>query len=127
MKPEAPKDTGSRQEAPRKSLAHSGADKAPSSPGGHTTSVGNVAPQTEDHRAEEDFTSPPDFEDPGASNMGAGLEQTGRSEPLVPPVLEKTSKAPTASPSKTSLAQSKMQRLSLRAHKASLSMPGEPR
>ncbi|KAK1607660.1 hypothetical protein QYE76_031333 [Lolium multiflorum] len=37
----------------------------------------------------------------GASNTGAVSEQTGGSEPLVPPVVEKTNK-PTASPSKTS-------------------------
>ncbi|KAK1695347.1 hypothetical protein QYE76_012044 [Lolium multiflorum] len=49
-----------------------------------------------------DFSSPPEFEDPGASNMGAGSDQIGRSKPLVPPVLEKTTEAPSASPTKTS-------------------------
>ncbi|KAK1626742.1 hypothetical protein QYE76_001057 [Lolium multiflorum] len=35
-------------------------------------------------------------------SSGPALEQTGWSEPLVPPVLEKTSKVPTSSPTKTS-------------------------
>jgi hypothetical protein len=34
--------------------------------------------------------------------MGVGSDQTSRSEPLVLPVLEKTTKVPTASPTKTS-------------------------
>ena len=91
MKPEAPKDTGSRQETPRKSLAHSGAGKAPSSPRGGITSSGSTAPKKKHHRAEEDSSSPPEVEDTGASNTGASSEQTGRPEPFVSPVLEKTS------------------------------------
>nr|XP_051206774.1 actin cytoskeleton-regulatory complex protein PAN1-like [Lolium perenne] len=104
MRPEAPKDTASSQDAPRKSPAHSGAGKAPSSPRGGTTSSGSAAPKKKHHRAEEDPSSPPEVEDTGASNTGVGSEQTGRPEHLVPPVLEKTSKVPTASPSKTSSA-----------------------
>jgi hypothetical protein len=50
---------------------------------------------------EEDFTSPPEYEDTGASNMGAGSEDAGRSEPLVPPVPEKKKQATVASPYKT--------------------------
>jgi hypothetical protein len=38
---------------------------------------------------EEDFSSPPEIEDTDANNLGADSEETGRSEPLVPPVLEK--------------------------------------
>jgi hypothetical protein len=60
-----------------------------------------VAPNQEDHRA-EDFSSPPESEDTGASDMGAGLNQTGRSEPLIPPILEKRTEAPTTSPANTS-------------------------
>jgi hypothetical protein len=173
MKPKAPKDTSKPQDPPQRSPAHSGACKTPSFLGGRTTSAGSVAPLSEDHRVEEDFTSPPDFEDPGTSNMVAGSEQAGRSEPLVPPVLEKTSKAqllppprllllhqqnrplwprarlhrhrhlqaslllallarssPGRSPTllrSSSLAHSKLQRLSLPAHKASHFMLGEPR
>nr|XP_051211442.1 actin cytoskeleton-regulatory complex protein pan-1-like [Lolium perenne] len=41
-----------------------------------------------------------DFEDTGASNMGAGSEDVGRTEPPVPPVLKKKKKATAASPSK---------------------------
>ncbi|KAK1692120.1 hypothetical protein QYE76_008817 [Lolium multiflorum] len=102
MTPEAPKDTGKTHDTPRESPARSGAGKTPSPSREPAASAGNAAPNTEDHRAEEDFSSPPDFEDPDASNMGAGSDQTGRSEPLVPPVLEKTTEATTASPSKTS-------------------------
>nr|XP_051222286.1 actin cytoskeleton-regulatory complex protein PAN1-like [Lolium perenne] len=55
---------------------------------------------TEDHRAEEDFSSPPEVQGTGASNIGAGTEDAGRAEPLVPPVPEKTTTS-TASPSKS--------------------------
>ncbi|KAM0857704.1 hypothetical protein ACQ4PT_048304 [Festuca glaucescens] len=102
MRPEAPQDTSKAQDTPQKSPAHSGAGKAPSSPRGGTTSAGTAAPNQKDHRAEEDFSSPPEFQDAGASNTGAGSDQTGRSEPLVPPVLEKRTEAPIASPAKTS-------------------------
>jgi hypothetical protein len=102
MRPEAPKDTGKIQDHPRRSPAHSGAGKAPSSPRGGTTSSGNAAPKKKHHRAEEESSSPPEVEDTGASNTGAGSDQTGRSEPLVPTVLERRTKAPTASPAKIS-------------------------
>jgi hypothetical protein len=60
-----------------------------------------VAPTPTHFRAEEDFISLPEPEDTGASNMGAGSEDAGRLEPLVPPVLEKKKKTTTTSPSKT--------------------------
>jgi hypothetical protein len=50
---------------------------------------------------EEKLTSPPDQQDTGVSHTGAGLEDVGRSEPLVPPIQEKKKKKATASPSKT--------------------------
>ncbi|KAM0895907.1 hypothetical protein ACQ4PT_023559 [Festuca glaucescens] len=64
-----------------------------STPEGPTTSEGNTAPKTDDHRDGADFTSPPERdEDPGAGNMGAGFDQTGSSDPVVvPPVLDKSS------------------------------------
>ncbi|KAM0872714.1 hypothetical protein ACQ4PT_038531 [Festuca glaucescens] len=101
MKPEAPKDTSRTQRPPQQSPAHSGAGKA-HSPRGDTTSSGSAAPKRRHHRAEEDFFSPPEIEDTGAGNTGAGSEPGGRSEPLVPPVPEKTKQTATASPSKTS-------------------------
>ncbi|KAM0910872.1 hypothetical protein ACQ4PT_013877 [Festuca glaucescens] len=104
MRQEAAKDTGKTPETPRQSPAHSGAGKAHSSPRGGTTSSGCAAPKKKHHRAEEDSFSPPEVEDTGASNTGAGSEQTGQPEPSVPPVLEKTSKVVTASPSKISSA-----------------------
>jgi hypothetical protein len=102
MTREVPKDTGKAHGTPRQSTTHSGAGKNPSPPRERTASEGNAAPDKEDHRAEGDFASPPELEDPGANNMGAGSDQTRRSEPLVPPVLEKTTEAPSASPTKTS-------------------------
>ena len=97
-----PSPKGKRR-ASRASPVHSGAGKSPSPPRGPTASEGNTAPEPEDHRAEGDFSLPPETENSGAGNMGAGTDQAGRSEPLVvPPVLEKTTEAPTASPKKTS-------------------------
>ncbi|KAM0848037.1 hypothetical protein ACQ4PT_054640 [Festuca glaucescens] len=101
MKPEAPKDTSGTQRPPQQSPARSGAGKA-HSPRGDTTSSGSAALKQRHHRAEEDFFSPPEIEDTGAGNMGAGSEPSGRSEPVVPPVPEKTKQTATASPSKTS-------------------------
>jgi hypothetical protein len=59
-----------------------------------------MAPRTEDHRDEGDFTSPPEQEEnTGASNMGVGTNHTARSEPfVVPPVTDKTPDAPPVSP-----------------------------
>ncbi|KAM0824288.1 hypothetical protein ACQ4PT_070297 [Festuca glaucescens] len=102
MRPEASKDSGKTQDPPHKSPARFGAGKAPSSSRGGTTSSGCAAPKKKHHRAEGDSSSPPEVEDTGASNTGAGSEQTGQPEPSVPPVLEKTSKVVIASPSKTS-------------------------
>jgi hypothetical protein len=102
MRSEAPKDTGRAQHPPHQSPAHSGAGKTLSSPRGGKTSSGSAASKRKHQRAEEEFSSPLEFEDTGASNMGAGSEETGQSEPLVPPVLEKTKQASTASPDKAS-------------------------
>ncbi|KAM0890754.1 hypothetical protein ACQ4PT_026841 [Festuca glaucescens] len=104
MRPEASKDIGKTQHPPHQSPAYTGAGKAHSSPRGGTTSSGSAAPKQKHHRVEGDSSSPPEVEDTGASNTGAGSEQTGQPEPSVPPVPEKTSKVVTASPSKTSSA-----------------------
>jgi hypothetical protein len=102
MPPEASEDPA-RTSPPQPSPARSGDGKAPSSLRGGKTNSGCAAPNPTNSRAEEDFISPPDFEDTGASNMGAGSEDVGRPEPLVPPVLEKKKKkkTTTTSPSKT--------------------------
>ncbi|KAM0889398.1 hypothetical protein ACQ4PT_027716 [Festuca glaucescens] len=101
MRPEALQDTSQQQHSPQQSPAHSGAGKTHSSPRGGRTSLGSAAPKQRHHRA-GDFTSPPETEDVGAGNMGAGSELSGRLEPLVPPVPEKTKQAPASSPSRTS-------------------------
>ncbi|KAK1564062.1 hypothetical protein QYE76_018260 [Lolium multiflorum] len=99
MRPEGSEDAARASPLPQPSPVPSGADKSPASPRGGNTSAGRAAPETSHHRAEEDFFSPPEAEDTGASNIGAGSEDTGRAEPLVPPVPKK--KKATASPSKT--------------------------
>ncbi|KAK1614286.1 hypothetical protein QYE76_019803 [Lolium multiflorum] len=100
MPPEASEDPARTSPPPRSSPARPGAGKAPSSLRGGNTNSGCAAPNSPDHRAEEDFISPPEFEDTGAGNMGTGTEDAGRSEPLVPPVLKtKKKKKTTASPS----------------------------
>jgi hypothetical protein len=96
MKPEAAKDASKATPPPQRSPAHSGVGKAHSSPRGGKTSSGSAAPKSKDHRT-EDFTSPLEYEDTGASNTGASSEETGRSGPLVPPVLEKKEQASAAS------------------------------
>ncbi|KAM0890762.1 hypothetical protein ACQ4PT_026848 [Festuca glaucescens] len=101
MRPETSKEAAKTSPPPQASPARSGAGKAPSSPRGEKTNSGCAAPDPPNSRA-EDFISPPDFEDTGASDIGAGTEDAGRSEPLVQPVLEKKKKKTTAtSPSKT--------------------------
>ncbi|KAK1627057.1 hypothetical protein QYE76_001372 [Lolium multiflorum] len=55
------------------------------------------SPAPSDPRAEEDFASPPETQDTGASNMGAGKDPAGRAEPSVPPVLEKKKRKKTSS------------------------------
>ncbi|KAK1649224.1 hypothetical protein QYE76_067029 [Lolium multiflorum] len=100
MTTEASEDPARTSPPPQSSPARSGAGKAPSSLLGGKTNLGCAAPNPPNSRAEEDFISPTDFEDTSASNMGAGTEDAGRSEPLVPPVLEKKKKKTTASPSK---------------------------
>ncbi|KAK1697705.1 hypothetical protein QYE76_014402 [Lolium multiflorum] len=73
---------------PHSSPAPSGAGNTSASPLGGTTSSGRAAPTPPDLRAEEDLASPPETQDTGASNMGAGKEPAGRAEPSVPPVLK---------------------------------------
>jgi hypothetical protein len=103
MTQKAPKDTGKAQDTPRESPAHSAAGKTPSPPQEPTASEGNAAPDNEDHHVEGEFSSPPELENSGASNMGTGSEQAGWLEPFVVlSVPEKTSEAPPASPNKTS-------------------------
>ncbi|KAK1625832.1 hypothetical protein QYE76_000147 [Lolium multiflorum] len=100
MRPETAEEAGRSSPPPRQSPAPSGAGKAPSSLRGGKTSSGCAAPKPTHSRAEEDFFSPPAPEDTGASNMGAGSEDAGRSEPLVPPAPEKKKKVTVTSPSK---------------------------
>ena len=99
MRPEDSEDASRASPPPQPSPVPSGAGKSPASSRGGNTSAGRAAPESTDHRAEEDLVSPPETQDTGASNIGAGSEDTGRAEPLVPPVPKK--KKTTASPSKT--------------------------
>ncbi|KAK1604012.1 hypothetical protein QYE76_027685 [Lolium multiflorum] len=79
---------------PHSSPAPSGAGNTSASPLGGTPSSGRAAPTSPDHRAEEDFVSPPETQDAGASNIGAEEETAGQSEPLVPSVQKKKKKTP---------------------------------
>ncbi|KAK1614465.1 hypothetical protein QYE76_019982 [Lolium multiflorum] len=54
-------------------------------------------PHQSDPRAEEDLASPPETQDTGASNMGAGKDPVGQAEPSVPPALEKKKRKKTSS------------------------------
>nr|XP_051211347.1 formin-like protein 6 [Lolium perenne] len=103
MRPEAAEDAArtSPPPPPHASLVPSGAGKSPASPPGGNTSLGRAAPEPSDPRAEEDFTSPPEVEDTGANNIGAGTKEAERAEPPVPPTPKKKKKKATASPSKT--------------------------
>ncbi|KAK1602600.1 hypothetical protein QYE76_016869 [Lolium multiflorum] len=69
-------------------------------PSGGNTSLGRATPKPSDHRAEGDFVSPPEIQDTSASNTGAGTEDAGQAEPLVPPVPKKKKKKAPSSPSK---------------------------
>jgi hypothetical protein len=101
MRPEASEDAAKTSLPRPASPVPSGADKSPSSLRGGNTSSGRVAPNPPDLRAEEEFISSLEPQDTGASNMGAGTENIGRSEPLVPPVHDKKKKkATTSSPPK---------------------------
>ncbi|KAK1602164.1 hypothetical protein QYE76_017070 [Lolium multiflorum] len=64
---------------------------------GPALKLGSRPEGSADPRAEEDFASPPETQDTGASNMGAGKEPAGRAEPSVPPVLEKKKRKKTSS------------------------------
>ncbi|XP_071678968.1 uncharacterized protein [Lolium perenne] len=83
---------------PHSSPVPSGAGNTSASPSGGTTSSGRAAPTPPDHRAEEDFTSPPETQDTGASNIGAGQTEAGQAEPLVPPPPKKKKKEASSSP-----------------------------
>ncbi|XP_071682650.1 uncharacterized protein [Lolium perenne] len=98
MRPEGSEGAARASPPPRPSPVPSGAGKSPASPRGGNTSAGRAAPELSDHRAEEDFSSPPEAQDTGAINIGAGTEDAGRAEPLVPPVPEKKT---TSSPCKS--------------------------
>ena len=104
MRPEASEDTSRASPPPQPSPVPSGAGKSPASSRGGNTSAGRAAPEPSDHRAEEDLVSPPEAQDTGASNIGVGSKDTGRAEPLVPPVPKKKTKtvpepsAPATSP-----------------------------
>ncbi|KAK1631851.1 hypothetical protein QYE76_006166 [Lolium multiflorum] len=82
---------------PHSSPVSSGAGNTSASPSGGTTSSGRAAPTPPDHRAEEDLPSPPETQDTGASNIGAGQTDAGQAEPLVPPPPKKK-KQPSSSP-----------------------------
>jgi hypothetical protein len=97
MQPEAPADAARAAPPCHASPVPSGAGKSPASPQGGNISLGRVAPEPSNPRAEENFTSPLDIEDTGASNIGAGKETTGRAEHPVPPVPEKKKKKKTSS------------------------------
>ncbi|KAK1646036.1 hypothetical protein QYE76_063841 [Lolium multiflorum] len=70
---------------PHSSPAPSGAGNISASPLGGTTSSGRAAPTPPDPRAEEDLASPPETQDTGASNMGAGKDLPGGRNPLFLP------------------------------------------
>jgi hypothetical protein len=104
MRPETPADARRATPPPRQSPVPSCAGTSPSSLRGGNTSLGRAAPKPTNSHAEEEFFSPPDHQDTGASDMGAGLDAAGWSESLVPPVQEKKKNKNTASPSKASAA-----------------------
>ncbi|KAK1632448.1 hypothetical protein QYE76_006763 [Lolium multiflorum] len=104
MRPESSEDATRASPPPQASPVPSGAGKTPASPLGGNTSAGRAAPELTDHRAGEDLSSPPEARDTSASNNGAGTEDVGRTEPLVPPVpkkKKKKKKSTASSPSKT--------------------------
>ncbi|KAM0909092.1 hypothetical protein ACQ4PT_015040 [Festuca glaucescens] len=99
MRPETSEDAARASSPSRPSPVPSGTGNPSASPLGGTTSAGRAAPEPADHRAEEDIVSPPEAQDTGTSNTGAGTEDAGKAEPLVPPFPKK--KIPTSFPSKT--------------------------
>ncbi|KAM0869227.1 hypothetical protein ACQ4PT_040822 [Festuca glaucescens] len=99
MRPEISEDAARASSPSRPSPVPSGTGNPSASPLGGTTSAGRAAPEPADHRAEEDIVSPPEAQDIGTSNTGAGTEDAGKAEPLVPPFPKK--KIPTSFPSKT--------------------------
>nr|XP_051211344.1 uncharacterized protein LOC127328811 [Lolium perenne] len=101
MKPESSEDSPMASPPPQPSLVPYGAGKPSASPLGGSTSTGRAAPKPPQHRSEGKPVSPPRTQDTGASNIGAGAEDAGQGEPLVPPIPKKKKKKNTASsPSK---------------------------
>ncbi|KAK1608131.1 hypothetical protein QYE76_031804 [Lolium multiflorum] len=70
-KPESSEGTARTSPPLRSSPVPSGTGNPSASPLGGAPSAGRAAPTTSDHRAEDDFVSPPDMQDTGASNIGA--------------------------------------------------------
>nr|XP_051209202.1 uncharacterized protein LOC127326372 [Lolium perenne] len=93
----APSPSKDKRCSSRASPAHSGAGNAPSPPRGPTASEGNTAPEAEDHRAEGDFSSPPETENSDARNMGAELPSPAKGPAVPPPAsFKKPPPAPSA-------------------------------
>ncbi|KAK1605234.1 hypothetical protein QYE76_028907 [Lolium multiflorum] len=101
MPPESSEDPARSSPPPRQSPVPSGAGNSSASPLGGTTSAGRAAPNSPDHRAEEDLVSPPVNEDIGASNTGAEPEDTGPVGTLVPTAPKKKKKIAASSSSKS--------------------------
>ncbi|KAK1629082.1 hypothetical protein QYE76_003397 [Lolium multiflorum] len=95
MKPESSEDSPMASPPPRPSPVPSGAGKPSASSLGGSTSTGRAAPKPPQHRAEGKPVSPPRTQD-----TGAGAEDAGQGEPLVPPA-PKQKKKNSSSPSKT--------------------------
>jgi hypothetical protein len=77
MRPETSEDAARASTPPQPSPVPSGAGNPSASPLGGNTSTGRAAPEPSHHRAEEDLASPPEIQDTGASNTGAGTEDAG--------------------------------------------------
>nr|XP_051211713.1 formin-like protein 16 [Lolium perenne] len=97
MRPERAEDAPRPSSPPQPSPVPVGAGKSSASPLGGKTSSGCAAPKSPHHRAEEDLASPPEKQDTGANNTGAGTEEARQAEPLVPPVQKKKKKDSTPS------------------------------
>ncbi|KAK1607700.1 hypothetical protein QYE76_031373 [Lolium multiflorum] len=97
MPPESSEDPARSSPPPRQSPVPSGAGNSL----GGTTSAGRAAPNSPDHRAEEDLVSPPENQDIGASNTGAESEDAGPVGTLVPTAPKKKKKILASSSSKS--------------------------
>ncbi|KAK1604462.1 hypothetical protein QYE76_028135 [Lolium multiflorum] len=99
MPPESSEDPARSSPPPRQSPVPSGAGNSSASPLGGTTSAGRAAPNSPDHRAEEDLVSPPVNEDIGANKTGAEPEDIGPVGTLVPTAPKKKKKIAASSSS----------------------------